>query len=57
MAARKKKDEYKFTKDQLVKSKRYIEYRDILEAILEKDEVHSFSEVDEKIDNFLKGDR
>ncbi|EHL19783.1 hypothetical protein HMPREF9628_01299 [Peptoanaerobacter stomatis] len=44
----------KFTKEQLIKSKKYEDKRDILNVILEDKELYSISKVDEMIEVFLK---
>ena len=44
----------KFTKEQLIKSKKYEDKRDILNVILEGKELYSISKVDEMIEIFLK---
>lgn len=44
----------KFTKQQLLTSKRYIHQRDLLKVLL-SDGVYSLKEVDEKINDYLKG--
>lgn len=48
------KEEFKFSKKQLISSKKYMNDRDILLAILDDSEVYSFDEVDEKIDKFME---
>ncbi|MDW0089359.1 hypothetical protein RHK27_03215 [Clostridioides difficile] len=50
-----KEENYKFTKEQIVNSKRYVNRKDLLNAILKEDELYSFSEVEEIINNFMKG--
>ena len=49
-----KEDDYKFTKEQIVNSKKYVNRKDLLNAILKENELYSFSEVEE-INNFMKG--
>ncbi|UWD46858.1 hypothetical protein NYR90_09870 [Clostridioides difficile] len=51
----KKEDDYKFTKEQIVNAKKYIDKKDLLNAILKEDELYSFSVVDNIISNFMKG--
>ncbi|WP_419962103.1 hypothetical protein [Psychrobacillus sp. BM2] len=46
---------FKFTKEQLVKSKKYSHQRDVLNALLSDVEVYTFDEVDQKLHEFLKG--
>lgn len=43
-----------FRKEQLIKSKKYEDKRDILNVILEDKELYSISKVDEMIEVFLK---
>ncbi|HBF7900673.1 hypothetical protein KLL36_19375 [Clostridioides difficile] len=50
-----KEDNYKFTKEQIVNSKKYVNRKDLLSAILKENELYSFSEVDDRINNFMKG--
>ncbi|HGM1476891.1 TPA: hypothetical protein ACKOO9_003848 [Clostridioides difficile] len=50
-----KEDDYKFTKEQIVNSKKYVNRRDLLNAILRENELYSFSEVEEIINKFMKG--
>ncbi|MFL8797994.1 hypothetical protein Q3228_18955 [Clostridioides difficile] len=47
--------DYKFTKEQIVNSKKYVNRKDLLNAILKENELYSFSEVEEIINNFMKG--
>ncbi|HBE9110475.1 TPA: hypothetical protein KNH21_003798, partial [Clostridioides difficile] len=47
--------DYKFTKEQIVNSKKYINRKDLLNAILKENELYSFSEVEEIINSFMKG--
>lgn len=49
-----KKKENKFTKDQIINSKKYVENKDLLNAILDNKE-YTLKEIDEIINNFLKG--
>ncbi|HDF4172980.1 TPA: hypothetical protein PC384_003849, partial [Clostridioides difficile] len=44
-----KEENYKFTKEQIVNSKKYITRKDLLNAILKENELYSFSEVEEII--------
>lgn len=44
-----------FSKEQLVKSRRYVHRRDALNALLEGDRVYSFAQVEEILKNFDKG--
>ncbi|HBF2177005.1 hypothetical protein KLM55_14500 [Clostridioides difficile] len=50
-----KEENYKFTKEQMVNSKIYVNRKDLLNAILKDNELYSFSEVEEIIDKFMKG--
>ncbi|WP_227834917.1 hypothetical protein [Clostridioides sp. ES-S-0010-02] len=50
-----KEDNYKFSKEQIVNSKKYVNRKDLLNAILKEDGLYSFSEVDNRIDKFMKG--
>lgn len=45
----------KFTKVQLIKSKKYMNRRDALNALLKDDIKYSFDEVDEILEKFYKG--
>lgn len=45
----------KFSKQQLVASKKYSLHRDVLNALLEDGQVYTFGEVDRKLNDFLKG--
>ncbi|MBN5964766.1 hypothetical protein JY680_07680 [Clostridioides difficile] len=47
--------DYKFTKEQIVNSKKYINRKDLLNVILKENELYSFSEVEEIINSFMKG--
>ncbi|MCP8385436.1 hypothetical protein NMF90_05340 [Clostridioides difficile] len=50
-----KENNYKFTKEQIVNSKKYVNRKDLLNAILEENELYSFLEVEDRINNFMKG--
>ncbi|EGT2197671.1 TPA: hypothetical protein KSK03_003880 [Clostridioides difficile] len=50
-----KEDNYKFTKEQIVNSKKYVNRKDLLNAILKENELYSFSEVEDRINSFMKG--
>lgn len=56
LAAKKKTDNNieKFTKEQFLQSKRYIQDRDILNVLLDDDKKYSFTEVDELLNKFLE---
>lgn len=45
--------EASYTKKELVASKKYRKYRDVLSVILDANKRYSLNEVDEKIENFL----
>jgi len=47
--------ENRFTKQQLIKSKKYAPKADVLGAVLLDSETYSASEVDKLVDKFLKG--
>ncbi|HFL2424896.1 TPA: hypothetical protein ACG3JQ_001509 [Clostridioides difficile] len=51
----KKSNDYKFTKEQRVNSKKYVNKKDLLNAILKEDELYYFSEVEDMINKFMKG--
>lgn len=46
--------ENKFSKEQLIGAKKYIESVDVLNVVLEDDKLYSFSDVDRLVSNFLK---
>lgn len=46
--------ENKFSKEQLIGAKRYIESVDVLNVVLEDNKLYSFSDVDMLVSNFLK---
>ncbi|HGL4193791.1 TPA: hypothetical protein ACKE1P_003884 [Clostridioides difficile] len=50
-----KENNYKFTKEQIVNSKKYVNRKDLLNAILKENELYSFLEVEDRINNFMKG--
>ena len=47
--------ECKFTKGQLVQSKRFIENCDILSALLDSDQEYTIAQAEAVIDKYLKG--
>ncbi|WOW19903.1 hypothetical protein RHN74_11725 [Clostridioides difficile] len=51
----KKSNDYKFTKEQRVNYKKYVNKKDLLNAILKEDELYYFSEVEDMINKFMKG--
>ncbi|MDB3660489.1 hypothetical protein C4260_15560 [Clostridioides difficile] len=50
-----KEDNYKFTKEQIVNSKKYVNRKDLLNVILKENDLYSFSEVEDRINKFMKG--
>lgn len=46
---------FKFTKEQLVKSERYVKCRDALNALLKDGETYTFTQVDQLLEKFYKG--
>ena len=50
-----KKEEATFTKEQLIKSARYVHRVDLINALLKDNETYTLSEVDKKINDFMKG--
>lgn len=51
----KKVTEEKYTKDQIVNSKTFINNRDLLRATLKEDKSYSKKEINEIIENYKKG--
>ena len=49
------KVENKFSKEQLIASNRFLERRDILEALLVTGELYTVKAVEEKIESYMKG--
>lgn len=47
--------EVKFSKEQLVKSKKFNKYQDLLNTILESDKQYTLDEVVSKVEKYLKG--
>ena len=45
----------KYTKEQLLKAKRYSQRKDLINALLEDNRQYAIDEVDAAIENFLKG--
>ncbi|MBP8311953.1 hypothetical protein J4G49_04465 [Clostridium neonatale] len=45
----------KYTKQQILKSKRYSDKQDLINALLKDDTQYSISEVDKIINDFMKG--
>lgn len=50
-----KKETDVFAKEQIINSSRYVDRKDLLNAILDKDKSYSLTEVDKMIENFMKG--
>ena len=48
-------EEFKFSKEKILKSKKYKGAVDILEAALENDKQYSFKEIDKIIEKYKKG--
>lgn len=46
----------KHTKDSIMSSSKYADYKDVINILLDKDTEYSTDEVDEMIDEFLKGE-
>ena len=49
------KEAAKFTKRQILSSKKYFHRRDLLSVLLKDDESYTLNEVDALIDKFMKG--
>lgn len=49
-----KPEKVKFTKEQLISSKKYKGRKDLLNVILKDNETYDFDEVDDLIDEFMK---
>lgn len=47
--------ENKFTKEQLVNSQKYRQYKDLLQAILKENKQYTLKQIDEEIKKFMKG--
>ncbi len=45
----------KFSKDELVNSNKFVDYVDVLNAILEDEKTYTIEETENIIDKFLKG--
>lgn len=57
MAVKKNEESFeeKFSKEQILLSKKYRKNKDILRTILKDEETYSFKEVDSLIEKFMKG--
>lgn len=47
--------ENKFTKEQLVNSQKFRQYKDLLQAILKEDKLYTLKQIDDEIKKFMKG--
>lgn len=58
MATKKKTSEdiSKFSKEQFLMAKKYINYKDIISTILDDDKMYSFDEVDRILKEFLESE-
>lgn len=56
MAATKETTTKRYAKEQLIASQRYADKRDLLEALLDDDKKYSLSDVDSKIEKYMKGE-
>ncbi|CAI3545419.1 putative phage protein [Clostridium neonatale] len=48
-------DDNKYSKQKILKSKKYSDKQDLINALLKDDTQYSITEVDELINNFMKG--
>ena len=48
-------DDNKYSKQQILKSKKYSDKQDLINALLKDDTQYSITEVDELMNNFMKG--
>lgn len=55
LAEKKKTEEIRFTKEQIVNSQKYKDKNDLVNALLKDGQLYSIKEVDELIEKFLKG--
>lgn len=44
----------KFSKEQILSAKKYIDIKDVLNAILKEGQLYTFDEVDELVEKFMK---
>lgn len=56
MVKTKKENLIKFSKEQFLNAKKYIENRDVLDALLDDDKYYSFDEVDSILNEFLESE-
>lgn len=54
-AAAEKAAATKYSKEQLVRSERYVRRRDLLGALLKDGKAYTFEEVDAMLNNYMKG--
>lgn len=47
--------EVKFTKEQLLESKRYRDRKDIINVLLKDNQSYNFKEVDDLVEKYMKG--
>ncbi|OOM82328.1 hypothetical protein CLPUN_02970 [Clostridium puniceum] len=47
-------EEVKFTKEQILKSKKYGEQRDLINALLKDGNLYALNDVDEMVEKFMK---
>ena len=47
--------ENKFTKEQLVNSQKFRQYKDLLQAILKENKLYTLKQIDDEIKKFMKG--
>nr|DAL93853.1 MAG TPA: hypothetical protein [Caudoviricetes sp.] len=55
MAKTKTATDIRYTKQQILKSKKYLSKQDLINALLKDNEQYTLSEVDSLIDSFMKG--
>lgn len=55
MAKIKDATDSRYTKQQILKSKKYLSKQDLINALLKDNEQYTLSEVDSLIDSFMKG--
>lgn len=49
------KQETKFSKEQILTSKKYADRRDVLGAVLAENKTYTFNQVDSLLERFMKG--
>jgi hypothetical protein len=55
LAKTKTATDIRYTKQQILKSKKYLSKQDLINALLKDNEQYTLSEVDSLIDSFMKG--